>query len=151
MTLLDTARLHRWLTNQLDDLQPNAGDGRTTAAIADDFDQFAALFDIDGWLRRQASDQLHRPGHDLNPDAHINHPDLRIPADDLRAWLTARADAAEFETRAKTYAAVAAELDRYTLRPDPFPHGDDTPGWAPPPTLPSRLARAVEWARDLIR
>ncbi len=153
MTRLDTAALHTWLTDALNQLQPNTGDGRTIAAIADDFDTYAALFDIDGWLRTQAADQLHRPGHHLEPVALLEHPDLRIAVDDLHTWLTARAANTGHETRAKTYAAVAAELPRFTLAPDPFPHGDDTAGWAPPGPRwwPHRLQLAAAWARDLIR
>ncbi len=168
MTRLDTAALHHWLTeaitaaengrnswladaNRISQIAPTVAENNYQAAL-DAADQAAALFDIDGWLRTQAGDQLHQPGHDLNPTALLASGQVEADVDELRTWIMARAAATPIETRAKTYTAVAAELDRFALDA-PFPSPVRAPRWeAPVPRRwPHRLVMVYRAARDLVR
>lgn len=153
MTRLDAAALHTWLTDQIAlaqataDETHNAPDQMPTLLGA--FDRARTYLDIDGWLRRQATDQLHRHGHTLDPEALLAHPSLRIATEDAHAWITARAAATTIETRAKTYQAVANQLARFTIDStyrEAFPYGDDTEWWAGPPRQrrwPTALVAAI--------
>ncbi len=142
MTRLDTAALHRWLTDQIEICRQTPTYGMTEADTA------AALTKVDGWLRRLAGDQLHTPGHDRNPPALLASGRVEADADTLRRLLDQWAAETPIEARAKTFQEVANQLDRFTIAPDPFPFADRQPQARPP--LAHRLQLAVDWARSLI-
>lgn len=154
MTRLDTAALHRWLTDAANQTRAERDsiDTTTDDAIAAT-DRAFVYRDIDGWLCSTAGHQLHEPGHDLNPDAYLASGQVEADLDELRTWILERAAATPIEARAKTYTAVANRLHQFAVAPDPFPHGDDTPGWGPPVPgwWPERLRMAWRAARDLVR
>ncbi|MEM9134315.1 MAG: hypothetical protein AAGE88_18345 [Actinomycetota bacterium] len=127
MSTLDTARLFAWLIEAEHDATTERDTANTTGAALAADDRAWAYQHVLARLRSRAHDQHHRCGDPVDPDATIAAGALTVETDELWSWLMLQAAGDPVEGRAKTYAAIAAELDRFIQPPDPFPTFGDEP------------------------
>ncbi len=125
MTYIDTAVLHAWLGERIEE-----------ANAAGTFDASFAYGTVDGWLRRRASEQLRRRWRDFDPSAALARGDVAVTVLELQAWLLDRPDHELTPARSAIYEALAADLDQFSARGDvgyrevfPFENTTTTATW----------------------
>lgn len=134
MTRIDTAALHADLTRQITEAR-RYHTMATTDQLPDLVDLYnqktTALVAADGWLRHQAFDHGHKPGHTIHIQSLIEQ--LRLDLDEWLEYLDGEADRQHrHEHRVKTLRRLANEAPWFCV-PDPFPEPGPGPvrrgGW----------------------
>lgn len=128
MTRLDCHRLHSHLTDRI----ATARRYHTEATDPGDrgrLDQhITALVAVDGWLRRQAADQLHERGTTVHPTGLIASGRVRVDVDEYLEMLDSEMERHHgWEHRVKTLRGLANEAPQWAVQPDPFPESLTVP------------------------
>lgn len=102
MTYIDTALLHAWLEERIDE-----------ADRVGSFDASFTYSDIDNRLCQIAKKQLWRHGHYFDPSAVLAGGAVRVAAVNLEIWLLEQADSELYPVCSAIYEDLATNLDSF--------------------------------------